>query len=162
VLATLVVTYKGSAANLLSFLIVFSCTYYHVSVNRTNADVAKTLGRLAGLLALIQGIIVVSAFTFAYILHLRAWIIVVPTLEQLIILGPAFEYEVAVAAVAYLVLGAGMLMGKKDFFLLAIFWTIVEAALSIADSSYTRTHFNIISMLILTFNTYYYFARTKT
>jgi len=160
-IATFVETYKGSILNLLSFLIVFSCTYYHVSVNRTNMEVAKVLGHFAGILALIQGIIVAFAFVFAYILNSRSWIILVPPLDQLIILGVDFMVATAMTMFVYLVLGAGMLKGKKEFFFIAIFWTIVECALTVANSSYRLTHFNTISMLILAFSTYRYFAKTS-
>jgi hypothetical protein len=154
-LATFGASYKNSVLNLLSFLIVFSCTYYHVNVNKTKADIARILGRFSGVLALIQGIIVAFAFTLAYLFHFRAWIILVPPLDQLN-QGLAFITVAIVTVVVYLVSGAGMLKGKKEFFFVAISWTIVEATLAIADSSFARTHFNIISMLILAFATYYY------
>jgi len=158
-LATFAATYKDTVLNLLGFLIVFSCTYYHVSVSRTNAEVAKALGQLAGVLALLQGIIVACAFTLAYILRVAVWIILLPSVG-LYDLAHVFA-AVIMTAVVYLVLGVGMLKGKKEFFFLAIFWALTEAVLTIADSSYMYTHFNVISMLIVAFASYYYFRTTK-
>ncbi len=146
-LGTFVATYKGPILNLLSFLIVFSCTYYHVSVNSTNSEVVKTLGQFAGVLALVQGIIVALPLMLAVPFPL---VIQVPTLIELL-----------VTSVIYLALGVGMLKRKKEVFFVTIFWTIVESALAIADASYAYTHFNVISMAVLAFATYYYFAKNK-
>jgi len=157
-LATFAATYKSAVLNLLAFLIVFFCAYYHVSVNRTNAEVAKALGQLAGGLALIQGIIVTFVFTFGYI-FLQGWAIPVPPFNQLF-LAPS-PISVSMAAAIYVVLGVAMLLNKKESYFLAVFWTIVESALAVADSSYTRTHFNFLSILILAFATYCYFAKAK-
>lgn len=154
ILATFVATYKGSLLNLLSFLIVFFCTYYHVSVNRTNAEVAKKLRQFAGALALIQGIII------SFVLLSPYTAIIAPRLDELIF-APTFM-AVAVTAVVYLVLGVGMLMGKKEFFLLAIFWAMVESALGIANASYLYTHYNAISIVMVAFATYYYFSKTRS
>lgn len=162
VVATVATTYKDSVLNLLSFLIVFSCTYYHVGVNKTNTEVAKKLGQFAGVLAVIQGIIISLAFTFAFILLFEGWMIPASPLNQLIVLGQTFEAVAAVASVVYIVSGVGMLKDRREFFLLAISWTLIESALAVTDSSFARTHFNILAMLILAFGTYYYFSRRKT
>lgn len=159
-LATFVATYKGGGLNLLSFLIVFFSTYYHVSVNKTNAEVAKTVGQFAGILALIQGAIVTFALASTYMFLSNDWIIAVPPLGQPF-LPPTFA-AAAVTAVAYLVLGAGMIIGKKDFFFLAVFWAVIESALAVAEPYYTYTHFNVISIFMLAFATYYYFSKTKS
>ena len=161
ILATVATTYKDSVLNLLSFLIVFSCTYYHVSVNKTNTEVAKKLGQFAGALALIQGIIISLAFTFAFVLLFEGWMIPASPIDQLTVLGQTFEVVAAVTALVYIVSGAGMLKDKREFFLLAISWTLIESALALAHSSFARTHFNILAMLILAFSTYYYFSKRK-
>jgi hypothetical protein len=162
VVAAVATTYKDSVLNLLSFLIVFSCTYYHIGVNKTNAEVAKKLGQFAGVLAVIQGIITSLAFTFTFILLFEGWMIPASPLNQLIVLGQTFEAVAAVTAVVYIVSGVGMFKDKREFFLLAISWTLIESALAVAVSSFARTHFNILAMLILAFGTYYYFSRRKT
>lgn len=162
ILATVSTTYKDSVLNLLSFLIVFSCTYYHVGVNKANTEVAKKLGQFAGVLAVIQGIITSLAITFAFIFLLDGWIIPASTFSQSIALGQTFSVIAAVTAVVYLVSGVGMFKDRREFFLLAISWTLIESMLAVADSSFARTHFNILAMLILAFSTYYYFSRRKT
>jgi len=162
VLATVAAAYKDSVLNLLSFLIVFSCTYYHVGVNKTNTEVARKLGQFAGVLAVIQGIITSLAITFAFIFLLDGWMIPASTFRQSIVLGQTFTVVAAVTAIVYLVSGVGMFKGKREFFLLAISWILIESGLAVADSSFARTQFNILAMLILAFGTYYYFSRRKT
>jgi len=162
VVATVATTYKDSVLNLLSFLIVFSCTYYHVGVNKTNTEVAKKLGQFAGVLAVIQGIVTFLAITLSFIFLLDGWIIPASSFNQSIVLGQTFTLVALVTAVVYLVSGVGMFKDKREFFLLAISWTLIESALAVADSSFSRTHFNILAMLILAFGTYYYFSRRKT
>lgn len=162
VLATVAATYKDSVLNLLSFLIIFFCTYYYVGVNKTNTEVAKKLGQFAGVLAVIQGIITSLAITFAFIFLLDGWIIPALTFSQSIVLKQTFTVVAVVTAVVYLVSGVGMFKDKREFFLLAISWTLIESALAVTDSSFARTHFNILAMLILAFGTYYYFSKRKT
>jgi len=160
VLATFGASYRNDVLNLLSFLIVFFNTYYHVAVTKADVAIAKSLGLLAGILAFFQGICVAFAIVFTYIIHFGGWIIPVPPLTRAFS-TPSLTVAALTAAV-YLLSGVGMMRYKKGFFVLAILWTIAESALAVADSSYTLSHFNIISILILAFATYYYFAKTKT
>lgn len=160
-LGTFVVTYKSSILNLLSFLIVFSCTYYHVSANKTSSEVVKTLGRVAGGLAVIQGIIVIVALLLLRMGFLPFGLISVIKPHPETIFAPTF-FDLLVTGGVYLALGLGMLRRRQEVFFLTIFWTIVEAVLAIANQSYTYTHFNVISMTILAFATYYYFSKAKT
>jgi hypothetical protein len=154
VLATLATTYRDSFFNFLSFLIVFFSTYYYVKGSKADAGVTKSLGLLAGIIAIAQGIYVALALVFANVFSSNEWII--PALS----LAPSLTVA-AITAAVYLVSGVGMIQYRKEFFVLAILWTVLEAALAIADSSFTRSHFNIISILILVFATYHYFAREK-
>lgn len=160
-LATFVATYKNAVLNVLSFLIVFSCTYHHVTVNSTNRDVVKKIGQFAAVLALVQGIFVALAFATAQLGYVAMIRTLMGSSYGQFIYGPSFIALLATAAI-YLALGAGMLKGKEEVFFVAIFWIIVESVLALADSSYLHTHFNVISMLILAFAAYYYFSKAKT
>lgn len=160
-LGTFVATYRNPILNLLSFLIVFSCTYYHVSVNKTNADVVKTLGRFAGGLAVIQGIIVIVALLLSPLGFMPIGLISVVKPYPQTTVAPTI-FDLLVTGAIYLALGAGMLSRRDEVFFLAIFWTIIESALAIAVQSFTYTHFNVISMTMLAFATYYYFAKART
>jgi len=139
-------SYRNDVLNLFSFLIVFFGTYYHVTVTKPDVAVTRSLGLLAGILALVQGIYV--AFT-TVLDHTPARF------------TPELIGAVITVAV-YIVSGVGILRNRKEFFLLAILWTLLESALAAADSTFVRSHFNIFSILILAFSTYYYFSKTKT
>jgi len=160
VLASFAPSYRNVVLNLLSFLIVFFSTFYYVSVTKADSTVAKSLGLFSGVLAFSQGVYVAMALAFTYILHLKGWIIPVPPFSQ-DLLAPPLTIA-ALTVVVYLVLGVGMIRFKKEFFVLAVFWTILESALAIADSFFMNSHFNIVSILILAFATYYYYSKTKT
>jgi hypothetical protein len=139
------------ALNLLSFLIVFCSTYYYVNNNKANPDVSKAIGTVAGILALAQGITtaVVLAMPFAGLVAEADLRQTDFTSTLLLLLA---------TCVIYLILGIGMLKKRKDFFLFAIFWTIVEAAFAVAYSPFLSTHLNIISVMITTSATYAYFT----
>lgn len=160
VLATFAPSYRNIVFNLLSFLIVFFSTFYYVSVTKADAAVAKSLGLFSGVLAFSQGVYVAMALLFTYVFLYKQWIIPVPPFTQA---SPAPPLTVAaITVVVYLVLGGGMMRFKKEFFVLAVLWTILESVLAIADSSFINSHFNIVSILILAFATYYYYSKTKT
>jgi hypothetical protein len=158
-LATFGLSYRNEVFNLLSFLIVFLCTYSHVTVTRADVTVSKSLGLLAGILALIQGILVALAALFAYMFRFGSWIIPILPQSQALIIPPVIV--AAITAVVYFVSGVGMTRRYKEFFVLAIFWTVLESALAVVYSSLTRSHFNMISILILAFSSYYYFSKTR-
>jgi len=160
VLATFAPSYRNAALNLLSFLIVFFSTFQYVSVTKADATVAKSLGLLSGVLSLGQGVYVTIALVFANILLFKGWIIPVPPFSEALLAPPLTV--AAITVVVYLVYGVGMMRYKKEFFVLAILWTILESALAVADSSFVNSHFNIVSILILAFATYYYYSETKT
>lgn len=145
-IATFGYSYRNDVLNFLSFLIVFFGTYYHVAGTKTDLAVAKSLGLLAGVFALVQGIYLAFEIIFTF-----TQASLVPSLTV-----------AAITAGVYTATGVGILRNRKEFFLLAILWTLVESALAVADSSFVRSHFNMISILILAFATYYYFAKTKT
>jgi len=152
-LATFAPSYRNATPNLLSFLIVFFSTYYHVTVTKPVRAVSKSLGLLAGILALVQGIYVALATVFTYIIHFGGWIIPVPPLSQAFLAPPLTV--AAITVVIYMLSGVGMIKERREFFLLVILWTLLESALAVADSSFMRSHINVVSILILAFGTYY-------
>lgn len=142
------------ALNLLSFLIVFCSTYYYVNNNKSDPDVSKAVGIVAGILALAQGIIIVIVLAMPFV-----GLIAEVNLSQVNV-NSTLSLLLATCAV-YLILGIGMVKKRRDFFLFAIFWTIIEAAFAVAYSPISSTHLNIISVLITAFATYAYFARKQ-
>lgn len=155
-LATGTLSYGGAsyALNLLSFLIVFCSTYYHVTHNMVNPDVSKAVGIVAGILALIQSIIaaIVLAMPFTGLVTEADLIQANFNLTLLLL---------SATCVIYLILGIGMVRKRKDFFLFTISWTIIEAALAVAYSPIMSTHLNVISVLITAFATYASFTRKQ-
>jgi len=153
-LATGTMSYGGAsyALNLLSFLIVFCSTYYYVVNNKSDPDVSKAVGTVAGILALTQGIITAIVLVMPF-----AGLVAEDNLSQTNF-NSTLLLLLATCAI-YLILGIGMVKKRKDFFLFAVFWTIVEAALAVAYSLIMVTHLNIISVLITAFAAYCYFAR---
>lgn len=154
-LTSIAISYGNAsyALNLLSFLIIFCSTYYYVSTNKANPDVSKALGTIAGMLALAQGIIIAIVLALPY-----AGLTVEAELGQFNFIS-TFLLLLVTGAV-YLVLGIGMIKGRRTFFLFAVSWTLVEAAFAVAYSLIMSAHLTIISVLITTFATYSYFARS--
>jgi len=65
--------------------------------------------------------------------------------------------------VAYVMLGVGIMKGKRDFLFYAVLATILESALATLTIFFTRGGFyNLLSMLTLFLSTYCYWAKTKT
>lgn len=146
--------YAGYALNLLSYLIVFFSTYYYANTNKANPDISKAVGTIAGILALAQGIIIAIALALPLL-----GLIAEANIDQGFF-SSTFLLLLATGAI-YLFLGIGMVKGRKDFFSFAVFWTMVESALAVAYSPIMDTHLNIISILITTSATYYYFSRKR-
>jgi len=161
-LATFALSYRNDVLNLLSFLIVFFGTYCHVAVTKADVDVAvaKSLGLLAGILAMGQGLYVAFLTVSTYVFLRGGWLIPIPPNSQAL-LAPLLIVA-AITAVVYTVSGAGMIRHNQEFFALIILWILVESTLALVNYSFVRSHFNIISIFILAFATYYYFAKTKT
>ncbi len=155
-LTTLAAPYGNAsyALNLLSFLIVFCSTYYYIDANKADPVVSKALGAIAGLLALVQGIII-AIILVALFAGLSVVTDISPVNFILIL-----SLSLATGAV-YLILGIGMIGKLSGFFEVAIFWTIIEAAFAAAYLPVTQTHINVISVLITAFATYSYFARKQ-
>lgn len=156
-IATAGSSYKDSILNFLSLAVIFLCIHYYVGISSVRQPLAKQAGLLAGVLALAQGIITSLGMLFYGI---RTWIIVSPPYPRLVSTPPLIA--LAVTAAVYLILGVGMIRKKKEFFLLAIFWVLIESVLAIASPFFMNTHYYIISLLTLTCSAYYYYAKTRT
>lgn len=146
--------YAGYALNLLSFLIVFCSTYYYTSANRANPDVSKAVGTIAGILGFAQGIIIAIAVALPFAGMVAEFDLAQASASSTLLL------LLATGAV-YFLLGIGMLKGRKDFFSFAILWTVIEAAFAVAYTPIMGTHLNVISILIVAFATYSYFAKKQ-
>lgn len=135
--------------NLLSFLIVFSSTYYYLT--KTNPARSRYMILLAGSLALIQGGLLTFGVIFLFWVHLSGSRF-----------PPGIPQSWLVGMVIYLALGVGIVRSYRRFLLYAALWTIIESALAVFSFYFERSPlFNLSSMLILFLSTYSYWARQK-
>jgi len=147
----------GSFLNLLYFLLVFSSTYYYVS--KVNTAASRQTRMLAGVLALAQGAYLALAFFFV---SLMASSQARNPLAMAGIVNP-LGISLAVSMVVYVLLGVGIIKGKREFLFYAVLATILESALATLTIFFTRGGFyNLLSMLTLFLSTYCYWAKTKT
>ena len=147
--------YKVAAVNptlnLLSFLMVFFSTYYYVT--KTNAVTSRYMEFSAGILALAQGVYLLSE-----IVPLPPWVWLHPGL-----------YHLEARMVIYLVLGYRIVKGNRKFLSYTVLWTILESAVSLVLTIATyRFYFlenellNLLSILTLFLSTYCYWAKPET
>jgi hypothetical protein len=135
--------------NLLSFLIVFSSTYYYL----TKTDVARSrnMTLLAGSLALIQGGLLTFGIIFLFWVSLSgSWV------------QGSIPPSSLVGMVVYLALGVGIVIGYRRFLLYVALWTVIESVLALFSFYFERgSLFTLLSMLILFLSTYNYWAKQK-
>ena len=147
-------SYKVAAINptlnLLSFLMVFFSTYYYIT--KTNAITSRYMELSAGILALAQGVYLLSEIGF-----FAPWAY----------LHPGLWYPVA-RMVIYLVLGYRIVKGNRKFLSYTVLWTILESAVSLVLTIATyRFYFlenellNLLSILTLFLSTYCYWAEPE-
>jgi len=146
----------GSFLNLLYFLLVFSSTYYYVS--KGDIAASRQMRMLAGVLALVQGAYLAPAFFFVSLLASSQ---ARNPLAGAGIANP-LGISLAVGMVVYVMLGVGIMKGKRDFLFYAVLVTIVESALAVLTIFLSRGNvYNLLSMLTLFLSTYCYWAKTK-
>ncbi|UCH71150.1 MAG: hypothetical protein JSV29_04070 [Candidatus Bathyarchaeota archaeon] len=152
-LAVVLLSYKDAALNLLSFLIVFLSTYYHIT--KTNVATFRAMEISTGILALVQGVYLAFLFVLVSLMALgggRTPVAGIP-LPQLYV--KPFMIFLEASMVIYLVLGAGIVKGNRRFLLYGVLWTILGSA----PATYLfPALLNLLSVLTLFLSTYCYWA----
>lgn len=160
--ASFAVTYRTPFLNFWSFVIIFLSTLHYVSVTNPTVTYVKRSAWWTAILALMQGILVTVATVSNNFLNQNKWIIVVPLHVGINAIAPPLSIG-ALTAIIYLAIGVGILRTmRREFFLLAIIWTLSESGLAALYSAFIRSHFYVFSILNLVLATYFYLARTRT
>ena len=144
-LAAFLETYKTTELNFLSFLIVFSTSYYYAKKARPVN--LRYLRLSCGVLALILGgFFLVVGLLLGFFLGFFGFLI----------------YYLLISAVAYVILGIGIIRGSRQFLLYAILFTIIVSGVAVY-SPYFRDGAlsNFVSMLILFLCTYSYWGKRE-